>query len=75
MSLRLLTTLLDLAEFGEKRAGTPGGRQAAQYIHDRMTAAGLSNVRFEEFGFLQFELQSSTLTVTADTTAPLSTAL
>ncbi len=63
---RLVTTLEDLASFGEKRAGTPAGHQAAQYIHDRMTAAGLSNVRFEEFSFLLFELETSALTVTAD---------
>jgi aminopeptidase YwaD len=65
---RLLTTLEELAAYGQKRAGTPAGQQAAQYIRDRMTAAGLSDVRFEEFGFLSFELESSALTVTADST-------
>ncbi len=66
VGVRLLTTLEDLAEFGEKRAGTPNGLQAAQYIQDRMVAAGLSNVRFEEFSFLAFERNTSALNVTAD---------
>ncbi|MFH2010715.1 MAG: M28 family peptidase [bacterium] len=66
VSERLQATLWDLAAFGEKRAGTPAGAQAADYLFDRFETAGLQNVRFESFSFLLFELESSAMTVTAD---------
>jgi hypothetical protein len=50
-SSTLMQTLNELAAFGEKRVGTPGGQQAAQYLMTRMQAAGLQNVHFEEFNF------------------------
>lgn len=63
---RLLSTLEDLAAFGEKRCGTSEGLAAAEYVRDRFTAAGLEDVAFEPFSFLQFEVASSSLAVTAD---------
>jgi len=65
---RLRRTLDELAAFGEKRAGTTAGQQAGDYIAARFEAAGLQDVRFESFAFLGFELQSSSLTVSADGT-------
>ncbi len=47
----LKRTLDDLAAFGEKRVGTPGGHRAAEYLRTRMQAAGLQNVHFEQFNF------------------------
>lgn len=62
----LKQTLDELAAMGEKAAGTPAGQQAAAYIRDRFTAAGLSNVRFESFQFPQWKLVKKTLTITID---------
>ncbi len=66
---RLHQTLEDLAALGEKRAGTEAGRQAGQYLKTRFEAAGLSEVRFESFTFLSYELSDSSLAVKADGTA------
>ena len=62
----MLDTLAELAAFGEKRAGTPAGQQAGDYIAQRFETAGLQDVRFEAFSFLGFELSSSSLTVMVD---------
>ncbi|HEU4537317.1 MAG TPA: hypothetical protein VFS00_24525, partial [Polyangiaceae bacterium] len=62
---RLYTTLLALAEFGEKRGGTPNGRAAGDYVAQRFAAAGLTDVAFEPFIFDGFELHSSSLSFTA----------
>lgn len=63
---RMLGTLEDLAALGNKRAGTDAGIQAGNYVHDRFRAAGLSDVRFEEFTFPRYDLRETTLAVTVD---------
>ena len=63
---RLSQTLSDLAALGYKRAGTPGGQSAGDYVFQRFVAAGLANVRFESFQFPSFELASSTLAITVN---------
>lgn len=62
----LMTTLDALAQFGEKRAGTPAGAQAATYIQGRFTDLGLSDVHQESFQFPSWSLTSQALTVTID---------
>lgn len=61
-SARLRQTLGELAAFGEKRAGTPGGEAAGRYVAARLQAAGLAVAR-DEFQFPYYELISSTLSV------------
>ena len=58
---RLGGTLDDLAAFGEKRAGTAAGRQAGDYVAERLRSAGFQPV-FEEFSFLSFAVASSQVT-------------
>jgi len=55
----LLRTLEDLAALGEKRAGTPAGVKAAQYLRARFIEAGLEAVRLEEFHFPRHEVLGS----------------
>ncbi|MCU0687332.1 MAG: M28 family peptidase [Polyangiaceae bacterium] len=62
---RMLRTLNDLASFGEKRAGTTGGKKAGDYVKWRFHQANLCDVRFEEFSLNAFNVTSSTLTLTA----------
>src|SRR5687768_4511631 len=66
---RLDTTLVDLADFGEKRAGTQAGMEASVYLKDRFEAAGLSDVTFEEFTFSGWQLTDSSFTARIDATA------
>jgi hypothetical protein len=61
LEARLLSTVYDLAAFGEKRAGTPAGRAAGDYVAQRFAGAGLDDVAFESFSFNSFELHSSSL--------------
>src|SRR3954469_13093347 len=62
-----LTTTLDaLAAFGEKKAGTPAGQQAADYIEGRFNQLGLKNVHKETFGFPLWELGAKSVTITID---------
>ncbi|HEU4410246.1 MAG TPA: M28 family peptidase [Polyangiaceae bacterium] len=63
---RLKATLDDLAAFGAKRAGTPKGLEAGDYLKARLEAAGVAGVTFESFSFLQHEVSSSSLAVSAD---------
>ncbi len=58
---RLGDTLEDLAKLGEKRAGTPAGIAAGDYVMQRFNDAGLSNTRFESFSFLMFSVNASSL--------------
>ena len=69
IAARLRRTLEDLAAFGEKRAGTPEGRQAGEYLLQRFDDAGLEGVTFESSSFLSWELTSSQLALTIDGTA------
>ncbi len=62
----LLKTLTDLSAMGEKKAGTPAGKQAAAYVERRFTELGLSDVHQETFGFPLWELGSKSLTITID---------
>jgi hypothetical protein len=59
----LRATLEDLAAFGEKRAGTPAGARAAEYLRARMQAIGLQAVRAEPFAFPHHDLTAATLEV------------
>ncbi|MBW2529380.1 MAG: M28 family peptidase [Deltaproteobacteria bacterium] len=63
---RLAQTLDDLAQLGEKRAGTEAGRQAGDYLRDRFEAAGLNDVGFESFSFLGYEVSASSFAVEVD---------
>lgn len=63
---RLERSLEDLASFGNKRAGTAAGFAAGDYLADAFRAAGLEDVRFEEFTFPAFELEGSSLAFTVD---------
>lgn len=63
---RLEKTLEELAAFGPKIAGTPSGTQAGDYVSDRLSSAGISDVKFESFSFQSYVLGSSSLAVTLD---------
>lgn len=58
---RLARTLADLANLGEKRAGTAGGVASASYIAGRFRAAGLDDVHEEAFRFPAFSVRASSL--------------
>src|SRR5437868_5431327 len=62
----LLSALKDLSAFGEKKAGTPAGKQAATYVEKRFMELGLADVHQETFGFPLWELGSKSLTITID---------
>jgi len=63
---RVTGTLTDLGALGSKRAGTAQAMQASQYVFDKFSALGLSDVHFETFQFPRFVLTSSSLAVTAN---------
>jgi hypothetical protein len=60
---RLDQTLTELAAFGAKRAGTAAGKQAGDYVKQRLTQAGYDKVDTESFSFISWELSSSALDV------------
>ena len=60
---RLSRTLRDLAAFGDKRAGSPGGEASAAYVLERFRAAGLEDAHFETFAFPAFAVRGSSLIV------------
>lgn len=62
----LMTTLEALAAMGEKKAGTPAGREAAAYLEDRFRQLGLADIHRESFGFPLWQLASKSLTITID---------
>src|SRR5262245_37464719 len=62
----LKATLDMLATFGEKHAGSPEGRAAADYIAQRFTDIGLGDVHLESFQFPRWELTSKAMTITID---------
>jgi aminopeptidase YwaD len=61
-----MATLQDLAGFGEKRVGTPGGAKAGDYVKQRLQQAGLPDVREEPFDFPRYDLTSSSFALTVD---------
>jgi Iap family predicted aminopeptidase len=63
---RVTKTLGDLGDLGHKRAGTPEGRKAGDYVMARLAAAGLADVRAESFRFGKCDIVSSSLAVTID---------
>jgi hypothetical protein len=48
-------TLDELAEIGNRYAGTPGEAAALDYVVDRFRALGLADVRLEPFQYLAYE--------------------
>ncbi|MCU0687400.1 MAG: M28 family peptidase, partial [Polyangiaceae bacterium] len=64
---RLLRSLTDLANYGEKRAGTTAGKKAGDYVKARFHWAGLSDVKLEEFSLNGFDVSSSSLSLTVTT--------
>lgn len=56
-------TLDDLAEIGNRYAGTPGEVAARDYLLDRFKALGLDDVRLEPFQYLGYESESSSCTL------------
>jgi peptidase M28-like protein len=63
LAAELRATLEDLAAFGEKRAGTPAGARAAEYLRQRLAAAGLAEVRAEPFAFPSHEVIAASVAV------------
>jgi aminopeptidase YwaD len=63
---RLRTTLDELAAMGPKRAGSPAGQAAGDYVKTRLEAAGANDISTETFSFSRFQLDASTLAVTLD---------
>jgi hypothetical protein len=59
--LTLKRTLDDLAQLGEKRAGTAAGAAAAEYLRARMSEAGLAGVELQGFGFPRHHVTHASL--------------
>lgn len=59
----LLTTVADLAAFGEKRAGTDAGARAAAYLFERMRHLGLDDVHAQPFAFPRHDLAHASLSL------------
>ncbi len=64
VEVRLDRTLEALAGFGNKRAGTPAGRAAGDWLLGAFEEAGLDDVHFESFTFPAFTIVDSSLQVT-----------
>jgi aminopeptidase YwaD len=62
----LVATLETLATFPEKRVGTAGGRQAGEYVMERMRKIGLTGLKMESFRFPRHQVTSSSLSLTND---------
>jgi hypothetical protein len=52
----LLTTIEELAAFGEKRCGTEAGQRAAEYLYQRLRHIGLEGVGEQPFAFPRHDL-------------------
>ena len=61
-----MSTLTELAAFGDKRVGTQAGAKAGDYVFERMHALRLTLVHEESFTFPRFDLASSSLVMTLD---------
>jgi Zn-dependent M28 family amino/carboxypeptidase len=62
----IISTLNELAAFGNKRVGTEPGRQAGEYVLSRMQKAGLTDVHLESFQFPRHVIDSKSLAATVD---------
>ncbi|HWE31051.1 MAG TPA: hypothetical protein VHB97_23750, partial [Polyangia bacterium] len=62
----ILSTLNDLAVFGNKRVGTEPGRQAGEYVLSRMQKLGLTSVHMESFQFPRHVVDAQALAATVD---------
>jgi Zn-dependent M28 family amino/carboxypeptidase len=62
----ILSTLNDLAAFGNKRVGTEPGRQAGEYVLQRMQKAGLTSVHMESFQFPRHVVDAQSFAATVD---------
>lgn len=60
-------TLDDLAEIGNRYAGSAGEASARDYMLERLRALGLDDVRLEPFPYLGYEAQSARCAVTGAT--------
>jgi aminopeptidase YwaD len=56
---RIGQTLDDVAEIGNRYAGTPGEAAARDYLLERFKSLGLADVRLEPFPYLAYEAQSA----------------
>lgn len=59
----LLDDVSQLCAFGERRAGTPAGAAAGEWLMARLHGAGVEQVTREAFRFLGFHASRSSLTV------------
>ncbi len=57
----LMRTLEELAAFGQKRVGTPGGKQAQDYLVARFRELGLEDVHTEDFQFPRHDVEAATV--------------
>ncbi len=58
-----LTILCD--DFGSRFGGTPGERQAAEFMRDKLIAYGLSNVHLEPIDYIGWRRGTATLEITS----------
>jgi Zn-dependent M28 family amino/carboxypeptidase len=62
----LMTTLQDLAQFGQRQPGTPAGKQASDYIAERFRTIGLADVHTETFTVPAWSATTKTFTLSID---------
>jgi len=65
----ILSTLNDLAVFGNKHVGTEPGRQAGEYVFSQMQKIGLAEVHKESFSFPRHVVDSQSFSATVDGSA------
>jgi aminopeptidase YwaD len=64
VEMQVRQSLEELAALGNKRAGSPEGRAAGDYVKSRFERAGLKDAHFESFSFPAFTSARSSLDVT-----------
>lgn len=64
VEMQVRQSLEELAALGNKRAGSPEGRAAGDYVKGRFERAGLKDAHFESFTFPAFTAARSSLDVT-----------
>lgn len=62
-AMRVLTRLCD--DFGSRFGGTPGEKQAADYMAEKLSDYGLQNVHLEEFAYTSWHRGEATLSITS----------
>ncbi len=67
--MTLKRTLDDLAQLGEKRAGTANGLAASQYLNTRLSELGLAGVDCQSFNFPRHHVKRSELELAIGATA------